>query len=420
MKVAFLLNDIQLSGGVGVVVEHARQLQHHHGHESVLVLVREQEEPSWGYSGLTDLRVETMPSARRESFDIAIATWWETAFSLFELDAARYAYFVQSLEDRFYMDEAPERVGASMTLDLPVDFITEARWIADTIEATRPEARVFYVRNGVDKSAFPVIDQPEVRMRERPLHVLVEGYADVWFKGVPEAAWAAGAMTEPHHTTLVVPNREELPDGLPADEIVGPVPREQMARLYERSDVVLKMSSVEGMFGPPLEGFHRGATCVVTPVTGYDEYVQHGWNGLVTEWDDPHGTARQLDLLAADRRLLHFLRVNAVETARSWPSWDQSGQFMAAALERIRALPPPQPSGRRLAADIRATMEANRRLVVQRNELAAELEPVWRLKTNRHFVRLRRWRHTRLGRWLTWPVRRIVRGSLREIRGENE
>ena len=91
---------------------------------------------------------------------------------------------------------------------------------------------------------------------------------------------------------------------------------------------------------------------------------------------------------------------------------------MAAALERIRTLPPPRPSGRRLAADIRAMMEANRRLVVQRNELTAELEPVWRLKRNRNFIRLRRWRHTRIGRALTWPVRRLLRRSLREIRGE--
>ena len=33
-----------------------------------------------------------------------------------------------------------------------------------------------------------------------------------------------------------------------------------MADLYAQTDVVLKLSSVEGMFGPPLEGFHRGAT----------------------------------------------------------------------------------------------------------------------------------------------------------------
>jgi glycosyltransferase involved in cell wall biosynthesis len=416
VKVAFLLNDIQLSGGVGVVVEHARQLQEHHGFESVLVLVREWEDPDWSYGGLSDIRVETMPAARREKFDVAVATWWETAFSLFELDAARYAYFVQSLEDRFYLAESPERVGAAMTLDLPVDFITEARWIAETIERTRPESRVFYVRNGVDKPGFPLVE-PEVRLRERPLHVMVEGYAQVWFKGVEEAARVAEAMTEPHHTTLVVPNRDELPEDLTADEIVGPLPRAEMARLYARSDVVLKLSSVEGMFGPPLEGFHRGATCVVTPVTGYDEFVEHGWNGLVTEWDDPRGTARQLDLLAADRRLLHFLRTNAVATARSWPSWEQSGQFMAAALERIRRLPPPQPSGRRLAADIRAVMETNRRLVVQRNDLTAQLEPVWRLKRNPHYIRVRRWRHKRIGRWLTWPVRRLMRRSVRQIRG---
>ena len=71
---------------------------------------------------------------------------------------------------------------------------------------------------------------------------------------------------------------------------------------------MLKLSTVEGMSGPPLEGFHRGATCVITPVTGHEEYVVHGYNGLITDWDDLGGAARQLDLLARDRRLLHFLR----------------------------------------------------------------------------------------------------------------
>ena len=95
------------------------------------------------------------------------------------------------------------------------------------------------------------------------------------------------------------------------------------------------------MFGPPLEGFHRGATCVVTPVTGSEEYVEHGFNGLLTDWDDLAGTARQLDLLARDRELLHFLRTNALETARAWPYWEQSSQFMAAALLAIQRGPPP-------------------------------------------------------------------------------
>jgi hypothetical protein len=133
-----------------------------------------------------------------------------------------------------------------------------------------------------------------------------------------------------------------------------------MAELYGRVDVLLKLSSVEGMFGPPLEGFHRGATCVVTPVTGHEEYVEHAWNGLLTDWNDLRGTARQLDLLARDRSLLAFLRANALETARAWPSWQQSSQFMAAALLAIRRAPAPggAAAAGRLLADLRGGLES--------------------------------------------------------------
>jgi glycosyltransferase involved in cell wall biosynthesis len=406
LRVAFLLNDLQLSGGVGVVVEHARQLSGRHGFDVTLVLAREQEEPPWRYRGLTDIPVETLPQARHEKFDIAVATWWETAFSLFELQADRYAYFVQSLEDRFYHPDEAERIGASLTMDLPVDFITEARWIADTIRATRPEARVFYVRNGIDKAAFPLPGKLESRRRE-PLRVLVEGHAGSWFKGVESAAYAAAAMKEPHHVTLVIPDAEHVEVDLPADERLGPIPREQMSELYGRTDVVLKLSSVEGMFGPPLEGMHRGATCVVSPVTGHEEYVVHGWNGLLTDWDDLRGTARELDLLAADRGYLHFLRTNALETARAWPSWEQSGMFMAGAMRRIRELPPPVSSGRRLSADIRAVMDSHRRILVERNEYEGELRPIWRVKRHPMYARLKRWRHRPVGRALTKPFRML-------------
>jgi hypothetical protein len=190
-----------------------------------------------------------------------------------------------------------------------------------------------------------------------------------------------------------------------------------MSELYGRTDVVLKLSSVEGMFGPPLEGMHRGATCVVSPVTGHDEYVEHGWNGLVTDWDDLRGTARELDLLAADRRYLHFLRMNAVETARAWPSWEQSGMFMAGALRRIAELPPASSSGRRLAADIRAVMDSHRRILVERNVLEGELGPVRKIKRHPMYARLKRWRHRPVGRALTKPFRMLGKPIWKRLAG---
>jgi hypothetical protein len=125
--------------------------------------------------------------------------------------------------------------------------------------------------------------------------------------------------------------------------VLGPVSQAELAELYAEADVLLKLSRVEGMFGPPLEAFHRGATCVVTPVSGHDEYVMHRENGLVVDWDDTAGTARALDLLAGDRALLHRLRWSALATARSWPSWEQQGQVMAGVLRALRREPPPDP-----------------------------------------------------------------------------
>src|SRR3954467_10682872 len=101
--------------------------------------------------------------------------------------------FVQSLEDRFYGPDEADRLGAALVLDLPVSFITEARWIKRTLAELRPGAPCHPVRNGIDKDVFPPPAELPVRARG-PLRVLVEGNPDVWFKHVPAAIEAASLM----------------------------------------------------------------------------------------------------------------------------------------------------------------------------------------------------------------------------------
>jgi O-antigen biosynthesis protein len=373
MKVAFVVNDLALSGGIGVVVQHARQLVAHHGFDARLVLAREQVEETWRYDALAHVPVLGLDDARGEHWDVVAGTWWETLHAAFTIPADRHAYFVQSLEDRFYKRYEPERAGAAATLALPVAFITEARWIRDTLAQLRPDADCYLVRNGIDKDDFPPLERVEPRL-DGPLRVLIEGNPSVWFKHVPEAIDTAALMERPHHVTVVTGERAELA-GKPVDEMLGGLTHREMADVYARSDVVLKLSGVEGMFGPPLEGFHRGATCVVTPVTGHEEYVEHGFNGLVCDWDDPRGTARLLDLLASDRRLLHHLRFNALETARAWPTWEQSSQFMAGALRAIHRRPPPDATAAaaRMLAEVRAGVETHRVAVAERQAFANQV-----------------------------------------------
>jgi glycosyltransferase involved in cell wall biosynthesis len=367
VRVAFLVPALDLFGGVGVVVGHARRLREHHGIDAVLVLTRaDRATGEHGHQGLIGVPVLELDGARGEHFDVAVATWWETTLHLHDLGADRYAYFVQSMEDRFYGADTAQRAAAAMTHALPVAMITEARWIAGQLEALRGPRRGFlvhYVRNGIDKSVFarPEGEGTLVPRVDGPLRVLVEGRPGVPFKGVDEALAAADTMREPAHVTLVCADGAVAAGPVPAgaDEVVGPLDAAGMAELYAKTDVVLKLSRVEGMAGPPLEGFHCGATCVTTPVTGHDEYISDGRNALLTSWDDERGTSRLLDLLARDRQLLHRLRVGALRTARSWPSTEQSTAMFALALGRIVAAPSPDPTGSAasMAADIRTTMQ---------------------------------------------------------------
>jgi hypothetical protein len=196
-------------------------------------------------------------------------------------------------------------------------------------------------------------------------------------------------MRSGRHVTLVSRDGDAV-EG--ADVVVGPLSHAEMRAAYDEADVLLKCSRVEGMFGPPLEAFHRGATCVVTPVTGHEEYVEHAVNGLVVDFDDVAGTAAALDLLARDRRFLRRLRENALATARGWPSWQQQGAEMAAALRTIREQPSPEagPLGRRLLRDVAATAAEAERWRLEREASIEILEQVQRTTAYRVGIALRK------------------------------
>jgi glycosyltransferase involved in cell wall biosynthesis len=362
VRVAFLLQDLQLSGGVGVIVEHAAQLRRHHGLDVQLVMVAPQQHPDWPYRGLSEVPVISLQQAREVEWDIALATWWATTSALFDLRARRHAYFIQLLEDSTYPTGAAEQLAAAMTTALPVRFITEARWLAELLEDYQPGNHVHYVRNGIAKDVFRSPAAVPVADERAPLRVVLEGARGYVHKGVDDALAAVAAMAEPAHVTWVSPHATDAPAGV--DRVLSGLSHAEMAALFADSHVLLKLSRAEGMYGPPLEAFHMGATVVTTAVTGHDEYVAHGVNGVVVGWDDPHGTARMLDLLARDRRLLHELRCGALGTARAWPDWRQSSQWMALALRRVAAEPGPPiaAAGRRLVADFAsATADAQER-----------------------------------------------------------
>jgi O-antigen biosynthesis protein len=356
MRVCFVLGRLGPSGGVRAVLEHARRLAATHDMEVAIAVA---EGPAEG-AVPPEVELIRVEQAQERQFDLAVATWWQTVYPLFRIPARRRAYFVQNFEERLYRPGDVERLGAALTHGLPLAFLTEAAWVRDELAELRPDAVCHHIPNGIDKQLFsPPATPPNGTGR---LRVLVEGAPSLWFKGVREALDVLALMREEREVTLVSPEPPpaEIANGV--DRVLGPLAHDQMPAVYSEAHVVLKLSRVEGVFGPPLEAFHRGTTCVVWPVTGHDEYVRHRANGIVAEWDDIPGTARWLDILATDRDLLSQLRHGALDTARQWPSWEQSAELMATAVREIATGPEP-PSGAgvpQLLADAHAGIEGLR------------------------------------------------------------
>lgn len=280
----------------------------------------------------------SMEAASAERFDIAVCTWWETLFDLPKLDAGAYVYFVQSIESRFYPEEERvTRVAVEATYRSGVGIVTEAHRIAGYLLDTHGQ-QASIASNGIDKSIYREDGERIAPRTPGRLRVLVEGAADVWFKNVPTSVRLAREGGADEVWLLTTSDIDALPG---ADRVFSRVPQEATAPIYRSCDLVLKLSLVEGMFGPPLEMFHCGGTAIVYDVTGHDEYIRDGYNAMVARSGDEGDVRHLVASLRGDPAALDRLKANARETAAAWPDWPESGrQFHAgllAAAERSSA-----------------------------------------------------------------------------------
>ena len=311
-----------ISGGTYVIVQHAVYL-HERGYDVTLAVQEPFTTKTLAWHDRTSvLRCLPIDAAKVEAFDLVIATWWKTAFELQHFNAPRYAYFVQSIESRFYPKaEAPLRALVSATYSFPVAFVTEAEWIREYLQGRICRA-VALVRNGIRKDVYcptgPVIAPRNLARQPR---VLVEGHFGVAFKNTVlgvRLAREAGA----EDIWLLTGSPVRWVPGV--SRVFSQVSMVTTPEIYRSCDILVKLSTVEGMFGPPLEIFHCGGTAIVFDVTGYDEYIVDGQNASVVRCGDVEGVVATLSRLLADRSELARLQAGALLTAEAWWSWEES------------------------------------------------------------------------------------------------
>jgi len=237
---------------------------------------------SW-YPEAKNFRFVNYLAAKNILFDLVIGTWWKTIPEIHKLKSKNYVYFVQSYEPLFVHESEfalRKYIESTYLRDLPV--ITEATWIKDILKK-RYNTDSKLVKNGIRKEIFKPFGESIRAREEGKLRVLIEGPIDVHFKNVPRTIELC-RESKADEIWLLTSSDIESYKGV--DKVFSKVSIFDTPLIYRSCDVIVKLSYVEGMFGPPLEMFHCGGTAIVYDVTGHDEYISHNNNALVVKTGD--------------------------------------------------------------------------------------------------------------------------------------
>ncbi len=342
-KIVFLLGSANISGGTYVILQHALFLKNA-GFDVRIALVfmtldelkaLKNASACW-HPAIKELEFIHIKDAAHYQFDVAIYTWWAILFSFAKIKANTAIYFVQSIESRFYAKELTflrDVVDRTYQLGLPV--ITEAVWIQKYLQHHYQNSCEL-VRNGILKTVYTEQGEVYAEKSLQQLRILVEGPVDLIFKNVARTVELC-KQAKVGEVWLLTSSKVESYPGV--DRVFSQVSIQDVPKIYRSCDVLVKLSYVEGMFGPPLEMFHCGGTAIVYDVTGFDEYIEHDVNALVAKTNDEEAVIRYLQALHQDRNLLERLIAGAKQTATNWIDWQHASQDFANAIEKIASHP---------------------------------------------------------------------------------
>lgn len=324
-SIAFIIPGQGISGGIMVICQHANRLIRK-GYD--VILINNDVNDPFKLDWFPDLLPEVVPLDKvDQNIDIAIATQWSTAYTVRDFPARRKLYFIQSDETRFYQKNSKESELAQQTYSFDLEPIVIAKWLQKWLH-DRFNKSSYYVSNGIDASLF-FPDDP-IEPKTDKLRVLLEGPIDIPFKGMEDAFQIVNGMD---CEVWCVSSSGHPKPGWKCDRFFEKVHQKNMRQIYSSCDVLIKMSRIEGFFMPPLEMMACGGTVITGKVTGYDEYIVDGYNGLVVEEGDIAGARNKLSQLINNRDILDKLKIGGLETVKNW-SWEYSNDQ----LERLLSL----------------------------------------------------------------------------------
>jgi glycosyltransferase involved in cell wall biosynthesis len=276
LRIAYLLEDTEMAGGIRVAVAHADELTAR-GHD--VVLVTKGGPLTWRRSRAKFQHVSSFDDADLTSFDFVVATFWRTVEPAFRIAGPRTIHFCQGYEGSFtaYAGLKPQ---IDAVYRLPIPKITVSPHLVEICKQFHDDAT--YVGQIVDDDFY----QPHAAHDGTP-RVLLVGPMQADFKGIDvgyEAVRRARALGAAFD--LVRASQWGPADGEPSElaaEFHVALPTDAMARLFASCDLFLGPSRHQEGFGlPAAEAMASGVPVILSSIPSFRSW---GDSNFVAEGD---------------------------------------------------------------------------------------------------------------------------------------
>ena len=347
MKICYLLDSTDLSGGVRIVFDHARALKAR-GHQ---VVVRARFGQHGWYPYPVDIQYACNLSEKfklGEEPDIVVATFWTTVQAALQIGSGRPIHFCQGHEADF--DEySAAHADIAKAYRLPIPKIVIGEWLQQRLELVygKDAFSTFCIGQIVDVERFHPPRFPVHAMRNllfmRPLRILVIGIFEASVKAISDALQAVALMRKacrrPIHLTRVSSTPLSLAESAitPIQSYHISIGADLMARLYCSSDLLLAPSLEQEGFGLPFaEALACGLPCVATSIPSFLSFDEKHDYAIFVPQRDPLAMANAaLDLFRHTGKIKK-LRRRGPQVVQKFKAADVAQRLEHAFIEIVR------------------------------------------------------------------------------------
>ena len=248
-----------------------------------------------------------------------VATMWLTLEYVLKYPFVKNRkYLVQNYETGFYDIHEPEMLAANATYSnvVGVQYLTISKWVEGWLKNLFSVKGVKYAPNGINLKDY----RAKKRNMNGKIKVLIEGSSSHEYKNVDESFRIAEKLDKEKYEICYLSYDGKPKSWYKVDKLYYKIPPDEVHKVYEECDILLKSSILESFSYPPLEMMASGGYVVVVPNGGNKEYLKDGENCLMYERGNIEDGIEKIEMIVNDSSLRERLFSGGKKTAkmRDW------------------------------------------------------------------------------------------------------